>query len=39
LANLKFIKFKHNYKAGVSVSNKVESEREGENKSQANKSR
>jgi hypothetical protein len=28
--------FKHNLQAGVSIRNKFESEREGENKSQAN---
>jgi hypothetical protein len=36
-ANVKFINFKHNLQAGVSVRNKVESEREGKNKSQANR--
>jgi hypothetical protein len=35
-ANLKFINFKHNYKPELALENKVESEREGENKSQAN---
>jgi hypothetical protein len=35
---MKFIKCKDNYKLGVSVRNIIESKREGENKSQANKS-
>jgi hypothetical protein len=35
--NLKFTNFKHNYKPGLVVRIKFESKREGENKSQANK--
>jgi hypothetical protein len=36
-ANLKFVNFKHNYKPGLALEIKVDSKREGENKSQTNK--
>jgi hypothetical protein len=34
--NLIFINFKHNYKPGLALEIKIESEKEGENKSQEN---